>query len=359
MIVYWLMFGFPALAATLTWQRGKPGDLNKLALSLLVIAFVIVIGLRYNVGADWLVYETIMWNISLVDLGTAMFQYGDPGFNLIGWVATRVGAEVWGANFVCGIILVAGLVHFCRQQDDQWLALCAAVPYLVIVVGMGYVRQGAAIGLLLVALVRFERGQVARSLVWIAVAATFHASAVILAPLMAAAVVRKNIALVVPVAIAGGGLFYLLLQSRLDSFYSIYIEAEYDSSGAMVRLLMNAIPGLLMLLFRRRFPGSPVGRALWLWFAVLSLLLVVAVLVSPSTTLIDRVGLYLIPIQVYVFGNLTVGIGVKDRGRLLITVLAIAYYAAILFVWLNYATHSSFWLPYRFLPLEGWPEPFT
>ena len=28
------------------------------------------------------------------------------------------------------------------------------------------------------------------------------------------------------------------------------------------------------------------------------------------------------------------------------------YYSAVLFVWLNFATHSQYWLPYRFYPLE-------
>lgn len=359
MIVYWLMFAFPALAAVLTWERGKPSDINNLVFTSVVFVFVVLIGFRYAVGADWYAYELILWNISLEDWGTAVFQYGDPAFNMVGWIATRIGAEVWGANFVCGLVLTVGLIHFCRQQDDRWLALCAAVPYLVIVVGMGYIRQAAAIGLLLIALVRFERGEFTRSIFWIAVAATFHASALILAPLVALAVVRKRIALVVPVAIAGAGLFVVLLQQRIDSFYATYAETEYDSSGAMVRLLMNAVPAILLILFRRRFPGSPWGRTLWLWFAFLSIALVPAVLVTSSTTVIDRVGLYFIPIQIYVFGNLTVGMGVRDRGRLLVTLLSVGYYASILFVWLNFATHSEYWVPYRFLPFEGWPQPYT
>jgi hypothetical protein len=29
------------------------------------------------------------------------------------------------------------------------------------------------------------------------------------------------------------------------------------------------------------------------------------------------------------------------------------YYGVVLFVWLNFATHAQYWLPYRFYPLEG------
>jgi hypothetical protein len=33
-----------------------------------------------------------------------------------------------------------------------------------------------------------------------------------------------------------------------------------------------------------------------------------------------------------------------------ISFLVVAYYAAVLFVWLNFATHSKYWIPYQFYP---------
>jgi hypothetical protein len=35
-------------------------------------------------------------------------------------------------------------------------------------------------------------------------------------------------------------------------------------------------------------------------------------------------------------------------------VLAVlGYYAAVQFVWLNFAIHARWWVPYRFFPLEA------
>jgi hypothetical protein len=34
-------------------------------------------------------------------------------------------------------------------------------------------------------------------------------------------------------------------------------------------------------------------------------------------------------------------------------VAVVLYYAAVLLVWLVFATHSQYWLPYRFYPLES------
>jgi hypothetical protein len=31
----------------------------------------------------------------------------------------------------------------------------------------------------------------------------------------------------------------------------------------------------------------------------------------------------------------------------------IIYYAVVLFIWLNFANYSAYWLPYRFYPLEA------
>lgn len=352
MLTYWTMFAFPATFALVSATRERRlNTLDIFGLVFVFLMFAVLIGLRYEVGADWFNYEVIVGQISLEDLGTSL-SYGDPGFSLIAWIATRIGAETYGTNLFCGIALAAGLIAFCRRQDHVWLALAAAVPYLVIVVGMGYVRQGAAIAFVLVALSRFERGRFARSFAWLIVASFFHASAVIVAPLMALAMVRKRPILIIPGAIASVALFAFLLQGRIDGFYANYIEAEYDSSGAMIRLIMNAVPGILFIKYRKSFLATPQSRDLFLLFSILSLVLVVAVAVSPSTTLIDRIGLYLIPVQIYVFGNLASAMGLHGKGRFGLSVLTVGYYSAILFVWLNYATHAELWVPYRFLPFE-------
>lgn len=37
-------------------------------------------------------------------------------------------------------------------------------------------------------------------------------------------------------------------------------------------------------------------------------------------------------------------------GRTRIVVAVVAYYALVQFVWLNYASHSKYWVPYQFMP---------
>lgn len=352
MFLYWLMFVFPAAFALVAGPRSRQRNtLNTLALVFVFLLFAIAIGLRYEVGGDWFTYEMIVAYTSYENFFDGL-QGGDPGFRLVAWVSSRIGAQAWGSNFVCGTILVYGLVQFCRRQDDVWLALTASVPYLVIVVGMGYVRQAAAIGFLLIALNQFERAAFTRSVGWIMAAALFHASAVCVAPLFALAIARKRAILIVPLGVVTVILFAVLLSNRMDTFYENYVVAEYDSSGAMVRLLMNAVPAVLCLFYRKYFPGTDWSRSLWRLFSILSLVLVFAVTMTASTTIIDRVGLYFIPIQLYVFGNLAAAMRVNQNGRTFVTAATVAYYTLILFVWLNFATHAVKWIPYKFMPFE-------
>lgn len=347
MLIYWTMFAVPALSAMVTGVQGANVRRGlRIAYLLLLLAFTIVIGFRYEVGGDWFNYEQIVDYISGETFGYTMAS-GDMGFGTVAWISTRLGFGSTGPTFFCGAVLVYGLWRFGQTLAQPWLALTAAVPYLIIVVGMGYVRQSAAIGFIFLALIEFDRGSITRFGKWMLLATLFHVSALCVLPLAGIALVRKRPVAIVPLALVGGILFFFLLRPRLDGFYENYVVAEYDSSGALIRLVMNAVPALLFLLYRERFVISENGRALWTMLSVLALGLVVLVFVTPATTAIDRVGLYCIPLQLFVFGNIVPLVARKNMSQIFFTFAIILYYSAVMFVWLNFATHAEFWLPYR------------
>lgn len=351
MYVYWAMFAFPAFSALFT-DTGSQIDLRRprLGLALLLAAFVILIGARYEVGGDWFTYEGIVDAVRSERLVTSL-GFGDPGFQLVSWISTRIGLGSAGPSSFCGLVLIYGLWRFVKRLPDPWLATTASVPYLIIVVGMGYVRQGAAIGFILLAFTQFEQGRLWRFLKWMGFAALFHVSSVCILPVAALVLVRKKPLAFIPVVIVGAALYVVLLQSRMDKFYENYVVAEYDSSGALVRLAMNAVPALLFIVGRKRFHVTENARALWLLISLMSLALVVLVMLSPATTALDRIGLYCIPIQLFVFGHLASIVSKTVQGRRLLSAAAITYYAVVLFIWLNYATNAQSWVPYHLQPL--------
>ena len=129
-----------------------------------------------------------------------------------------------------------------------------------------------------------------------------------------------------------------------------YIESEYQSSGAEIRIAMNAIPGILFLLFRKRFQLSNEQRSFWTWMALVALLFVVLLIVSPSSTAVDRVALYWIPLQLFVLSRLPNALGQEDGKNAVWVYAVVAYSAAVHIVWLVYADTAFAWLPYQFYP---------
>ena len=228
--------------------------------------------------------------------------------------------------------------------------MVVAVPYLITVVAMGYTRQGVAIGLAMIAMVELGKGNSLRFFLWIAFAALFHKSAIILVPMAVMANTNHRLFTLLWAAVSGLTLYMLLLQEAFSFLISGYLESGYQSSGAAIRIAMNAVPAALFILFRKRFHLSIAQRSFWTWMAVSALLLIVLLIVSPSSTAVDRVALYWIPLQLFVLSRIPNVIGKKDGKNAKWVFVVVAYSAAVHFVWLIYADTAFAWLPYQFYP---------
>src|SRR5690606_13675070 len=91
-----------------------------------------------------------------------------------------------------------------------------------------------------------------------------------------------------------------------------------------------------------------VERRLWTWVSVHALACVP--LVALSATAVDRISLYFIPLQILMSARLP-GIMPSVQARTAVVCAIVVYYAAVQFVWLNFAQHAFARLPYRFIPL--------
>jgi hypothetical protein len=352
------MFAVPAAASLLAPRPRDPGAEAAPPLRLdpawlaVVAALTLLIGYRVAVGADWISYLQSLERAAGAPLADALAE-GDPGYQLVNWIAAAMGWGIFAVNLVGGLLFSIGLAVFCRSLPRPWLALAVAVPYLVIVVAMGYSRQGIALGLAMIGLVALGREQAIRFTLWVVLAATFHKSAVLLLPIAALTARRNRYWSTAWVAVAALTAYYLLLEASVDTLYQNYVEAQYESQGAFVRLAMNAMPATILILLHPRLRFTERSRRLWLWFAAISLALLAILLGTAATTAVDRIALYVLPLQLVVFSHLPDAFDRTQRGPVQAAVLV--YYAVVLFVWLNFATHAVAWLPYRFFPLEAWP----
>ena len=350
---YWLLFLIPALAAF--QQPTRPWVLRPLRTLrdfrpgwiLTLIAVTLMVGMRDEVGGDWFNYQEHTLELAGASFAEAVSRT-DPGYWFIAWLTADLSWGIYASNLIFALIFSTGLVVFCRSQPRPWLALAVAVPYLVIVLGMGYSRQGVALGLAMLGLVALGRGKTFAFVLWVALGALFHRSAIILIPLGILATPRNKVWTTLWIGVAAYALYDALLSETLETWSAGYLDAEYESEGALVRVMMNVLPAVILILNRRTLTATTAEQNLWTWISMLALASAAWLVVSPSSTAVDRVALYLIPLQLHVFTRLPDVLGRTPELRRLWVGMVLAYYATVQFVWLVYATHSEYWLPYRF-----------
>lgn len=357
MLPYWLLFLFFVVGAMLSLRRtavagpgvfssDQPAPLPQrrlkapFALGLTIVA--LMIGLRFEVGGDWLSYADI-FERSTDDLWREL-KRGDVGYQALNWLVHVSDGELWHVNLVCGCIFAFGLYRLATTQPDPWLVMVVAVPYLVIVVAMGYTRQAAALGVLMMGLAAVIRGAgLLKFALYVAVAALFHKTAVVLLPLMAFVFPRSRLSDLVIVGAVTLSLYVLLLQDSVQDFQRNYLEARYTSQGAAIRIAQLALAAGVFFAARQALRFDELERRIWRNFSIATLFTVLALLLSPSSTAVDRVSLYLLPMQLVILARLSFWFGPPFFARLLV----VGYSALVLFVWLNYAAHAFAWLPYQ------------
>jgi hypothetical protein len=342
LIVYWLIFSYFTTGSLLRREneRGSPLSYAFLAIGALLVA--IMIGLRYKVGGDWFAYQR-MYSFVQIASFRQVLDLGDPAYQFLNWFAGEVGAGFWLVNLICGAIFAWGLLAFARTQPNPWLAILIAVPYLVIVVAMGYSRQGVAIGILMAGLAQLLRGStILKFLVYATLAALFHRTAIVLIPLVILAGVRSRLLNLV-LALALGFVFYdLFFSGAADRFIESYIGAKYNSEGAAVRIAMSVFPAAIFLLARRRFALPHIEDRLWRNFSLAAFVFLTLLFVLPSSAAVDRLALYIMPMQMAILSRVPLAFRVG-----IAKFLIVLYSFAVQFVWLNYADNAREWVPYH------------
>ena len=352
---YWLMFLVISLMAVTSLRPWVTPTTRQYWSGTWRTAFVLLtlmIGLRHEVGGDWYAYVYKLESTLNLPFADALDGLnGDPADNLLNWVGAQSGLGVYFVNSVYATIFSWGLLVFCRMQPRPWLALIVAVPYLITVVAMGYTRQAGAIGLVMLGLAALENRNISRFMLWIALAATFHKTAIILIPLAILASTKRKLFILLWSAITVALLYVLLLAEYVEALFINYIGAEYQSSGAAIRIAMNALPALLFLFRRNRFQLSPSQRSFWSWMALGAIAFVALLYLSPSSTAVDRVALYWMPFQLFVWSRVPDAMGKPGAANTGWVYAVVGYSAVVYYVWLFFADNAYSWLPYQFYPL--------
>ena len=343
MVAYLVAYIFPAIIAM--FQRPSKSNTTLLFWIPVLLVYAVFIGFRNEVGADWPNYF-LMYKFLAVDMSYKdAFFHGDPAYWLLMVWMHDIDGDIFGVNFVAALLFMSGLIIFLHRMPNPWLGLAITFSYTIIAVAMGYVRQGIALGIVFWAITALMDRKFAKFTVLVLFAAAFHKSAVIIMGLGLFLGGSNKFLKGMAAILMFAGFYFILFSGHEDHFIEMYVDAEMQSSGAKIRIVMNIIPALIFFWFRRRWKAQFEENYLFWYILALGAIFSV-LLLGVSSTVVDRIGLYLIPLQVAVFARLPVLLRSLLDPRMT-TMFILLYYAAVLVVFLAYSKHAYAWLPYQ------------
>ena len=124
MFLYWFIFAILTYL-TLININNKEILANKkwnILWKLVFIFLILIIGLRHEVGGDWYPYLALVESADNKDFFEVITPI-EPAFNLLNWIASYLGLGVYFVNFIFAVIFTWGLINFCRNQNNSWLAM--------------------------------------------------------------------------------------------------------------------------------------------------------------------------------------------------------------------------------------------
>ena len=346
MAPYFFTFGLAALFMLNPIKLSK--NLERLVWISVIIYGTLFIGLREEVGGDWLNYWNAYEKLSKLPLSHwADVSRFDPGYLLIGLISTFFNGGIMGVNLICGFIVMTSLVYYARQQPLPWVVIVAAIPFYIIGINMGTVRQGLAISMVLVALTEINKSSL-KYFYWITLAILFHKSAVIMLGLLFFK--SRNIYLLTFAALFTLGALFLI--SRLETFeiilLSYVVDPDYESGGATIRVLVSLLPFIGSLIYLREMQIRFSDNWVYLLIGLGTVLLLI--LSSSLSTLVDRLAYYTVPLQL-AFWSRIIAVQAHPIMKAYFSISFVLGYLLMLYIWLAYANHSWAWLPYRIF----WP----
>lgn len=341
MLYYNFIYLLPALVVILNLK-----DKNKLygfVEYFFLLLLVIFVGLSYQIGGDWIWYLRnfeIFGNINFLE-----FNYSyNYGFVFINWFFYKIGASYYFVKIFCALLLVISIKFFFTSfKIDRLLAYCIFFPLGIVVISMGFVRQGCALSFLMISLTFLLNKKYLQSYIFFLIGVSFHKSMLIFFPILY--IISPKYKLIIPFILL---IFIYFFYDHLSHLIKIYLGSEkgvhYDvSRGSYVRTIMTLMPAVLFITFFNTFDIQIIAKKILLYFSIFIIIISFLTILYP--TFVDRILLYLVFFQAIIYSLFCELFSLKNK--MYLKSIFVLIYLFILNFFLNFGFHANFWIPYK------------
>ena len=337
---------------------------NKYFYYLISLFFIIFIGLRSEIGCDWNAYITLYKKYSSQDFGeilrknlSSIIYLENFGSILI----TKLSNNIYIFNTLYSVLFVIPLFYFCSTLERKYLALLISYPYYMIVVGMGPVRQAACISFLMVSIILIIRKKYYSHYLLSLFSLSIHQSSIIFNGLILIPnlgnikkLIKKiisnkySVLILISILIIIGFTSPSIIYSTFY-YFKFYGDKVPKANSAIFLWLMNFIPSIIFLININKFNFEYSLKRILILFAIFGFLLLPLILFN--TVIAYRLSLYLFPSSILITSKIPDIELFQIKKYYFINIIYALSFASLI-IWLNFALHSSCWVPYKNILLD-------
>ena len=326
---------------------------NNKIFDLHIFFLILFIGFRHKVGGDWGTYEGILFENKFLTLREFLstVTLNSFGYKLLIWIFSSFDLGILFLNLLSASAFMIGVRILVYDFNYRYMALILAFPTLIVIVGMGFVKQSVAIGFFLIAFDALLREQNKKYFFYVVIASLFHLSALVFLILIFS---RKKYFLIILFIFIiliyflynYSKFIYILNLLNFYSYIKYYVLYEgVTSNGANFRIILNIIPTFLLLLFYNHFDMKHKNKLIFFNLSIIQFLILFIYFILPNATGIDRISFYLIILQIFIYCEFSNLLKMQFLKNIYIFLLQL-YSIILLYIWVNFSLHSIYWIPY-------------
>lgn len=327
----------------------------KISFFIIFSFLLIFIGLKYEVGGDWINYLKL-FNNDYKNL-RSIVNIKEPFFNLIILIIAKFNYFIIILNFFSGLIFLSGLFLYISIFKNKILNLTLTFPIIILIVGLGYVKQSIGLGFIFYSLYFMHKDRDIISIIFTVIAGFFHIGAfIIIINQLIYIIVKKKIPIYHLFTLIFSLLFIfnLLINFTNNGWYYLFLHTinyldnrtfiDYNSSGFLLR--SSIICFFCVLILNKILVNNFNKTYIFYWISSFTVISLSLMGLFSSPVFADRLLYFYSFIQIFVIGN--IHDFVKNQTYFVILkLLSLIFGFTILIFWLLFGFNSESWLPYN------------